>query len=79
MTTGVRNGWLGNSSGSFYRHTMEIKQITACLLAKLKAEIRTSQAKVNANVKEMKEDMTARLEAMVQNNQEGTETNQKKR
>jgi hypothetical protein len=49
---------------------MEMEQMMTCLLAKMKPEIRINQTKVNANLQEMKEEMVARLKAMVQNNQE---------
>jgi thymidylate synthase len=48
---------------------MEMEQMT-CLLAKMKAEIRTKQAKADVNLTEMKGEMTARLDVMIQNNQE---------
>jgi hypothetical protein len=45
---------------------MEMEQIMTHLLAKIKAEIRTNQAKADINLKEKKEEITARLEAMIQ-------------
>jgi hypothetical protein len=33
---------------------MEMEQITACLLAKIKAKIRTNQAKMDATLQELK-------------------------
>jgi hypothetical protein len=61
---------------------MEMEQRMACLLDKMKAEIRTNQAKVDANLKEIKEEIMARLEAMIQNNQDEMlakmETNQER-
>jgi hypothetical protein len=44
----------------------------------MKEEIRTNQTKVDANLKEIKEGMMARLEAMIQNNKERMEANHKK-
>jgi hypothetical protein len=38
----------------------------ACLLAETKAEIRTNQVKADTSLKEMKEEMTARLEAKIE-------------
>jgi rubrerythrin len=64
--------------GSLYRHIMEMEQMMARLLAEMKAQTRTNQAKVDASLNKMKEEMTARLEAMIQKNQERMETNQEK-
>jgi hypothetical protein len=36
---------------------MEMEQMMACLLAEMKDEIRTNQAKANVNLKEIKEEM----------------------
>jgi hypothetical protein len=54
-----------------------MEQMMACLLSEMKAEIRTTgeemktnQAKMDANLKEMKEGMTARLEAKLGANNE---------
>jgi transcription initiation factor IIE alpha subunit len=52
-----------------YRHIMEMEQMMTCVLDEMKAEITTNQAKVDANLKQMKEEIMARLEAMIQNNQ----------
>jgi hypothetical protein len=57
---------------------MEMEQIIACLLAEIKIEIRTNQAKTDANLKEMKEEMTSRPEAMIMNNQERMKPNHEK-
>jgi hypothetical protein len=46
---------------------MEVEQMMAHLLTEMKAEIRANQAKADANLKEMKEEMMARLGAMIQN------------
>jgi hypothetical protein len=43
---------------------METEQMTARLLTKMKAEIRTSQAKADGNLKEMMEEMTASQELL---------------
>jgi hypothetical protein len=66
MTTGVRSGWIANYIGLSCCHIMEMDQMMARLLAKMKAEIRTNEAKADTSLKEM---MT-RLEAMMQNSQE---------
>jgi 23S rRNA pseudoU1915 N3-methylase RlmH len=68
MTTGVKSDWIGNCIGSLYRHTMEMEQMMACLLD----EIRTNQTKADTNLKEMKEEMTTRLKAKIDTNQEKT-------
>lgn len=47
---------------------MEMEQMMDHLLVKMKATIRTNQAKADTNLKEMKIEMAARLEAMMQNN-----------
>jgi hypothetical protein len=47
---------------------MEMEQMMACLLAEMKAEIRTNQANTDTSLKEIKEEMMERLEAMIQNN-----------
>jgi exoribonuclease II len=52
---------------------MEMEQMTACLLTKMKAEIRINQAKMDVNLEEMKEEMMARLEAKIQANNEKLE------
>jgi uncharacterized coiled-coil protein SlyX len=57
---------------------MEMEQMMAHLLVKMKAETRTTQAKVDASLNEMKEEKMARLGAMIQKNQERMETNQEK-
>jgi hypothetical protein len=49
---------------------MEMEEVMTHLLAGMKPEIRTNQAKVDANLKEMKEEMVARVKAVIQNNQE---------
>jgi hypothetical protein len=36
MTTGVRSGWIGDRSKKLYRHTVEMEQMMACLLAEIK-------------------------------------------
>jgi hypothetical protein len=66
MTTGVRSGWIANYIGLSCRHIMEMEEMMAHLLAEMKAEIRTNQAKADTSLKEM----MARLEAMIKNNQE---------
>jgi hypothetical protein len=43
-----------------------MEQMMARLLAEMKMDIRISQAEAGANLKEMKEEMTARLEAITQ-------------
>jgi hypothetical protein len=43
---------------------MEMEEMMACLLAKMKPEIRTNQAKADDNLKEMMEDMTASQELL---------------
>jgi hypothetical protein len=48
-----------------------MEQVMECLLAKVKAiqaKIDANQAKMGFDLKEMKEEMLARLEAMIQNN-----------
>jgi endo-alpha-1,4-polygalactosaminidase (GH114 family) len=45
-------------------------------MERLLAKMEANQAKTDANLKEMKEEMTARLEAMIQTNQERMEVNQ---
>jgi cob(I)alamin adenosyltransferase len=57
---------------------METEQMMAHLLARMKAEIRTNQAKTDANLKEMKEEMMARLEAKVEANNEKVKPIQEK-
>jgi hypothetical protein len=47
-------------------------QMMARLLAKIKTEITTSQAKTDADLREMGEQMTTRLEAMIQNQEKRT-------
>jgi hypothetical protein len=42
------------------------------------AQMRTNQAKADANLMETKEEMTVRLEAMIQNNKERMHANQEK-
>jgi predicted nuclease with TOPRIM domain len=42
------------------------------------AEMRTNQAKAYVNLKEIKEEITVRLEAMIQNNKERMQANHKK-
>jgi uncharacterized protein YgiM (DUF1202 family) len=57
---------------------MEMEQMMALLLAEKKAKRRTNQAKADADLKEIEEEMTARLETMIQKTQERMETNQEK-
>jgi nucleoid-associated protein YejK len=47
---------------------MEMEQMMAHLLAKMKAEIRINQAKTAINLKEINEEMMARLEATIEAN-----------
>jgi hypothetical protein len=45
---------------------MEVEQMMACLLPKIKGEVRNSQAKMDASLKEVKEELMARLEAEIE-------------
>jgi hypothetical protein len=60
VTSGVRIGWIGEYSKKLYRHTMEMEQTMAILLA----EIRTDQVKVDTILKEIKEEMRAGKELL---------------
>jgi hypothetical protein len=61
MITGVRSGWIGDHSKKLlYRHTVEMEQMMACLLA----EMKTNQARTAASLKEMKEEMRAGQELL---------------
>jgi hypothetical protein len=54
---GVKSGWIGDRSKKLYRHTMEMKQIMARLLAEIRTnheEMRINQENMDANLKEMK-------------------------
>jgi Spy/CpxP family protein refolding chaperone len=62
MTNGVRSGWIENCIESLYHHTMEMDQTMARLLIEMKAEITADR-----------EEITARLEAMVDAKQEKME------
>jgi hypothetical protein len=56
---------------SLDRYTAILQKLkNGTIMVRLLAEIRTNQAKADANLKGMKEEMTPRLEAMMQNNQE---------
>jgi hypothetical protein len=49
---------------------MEMEQMMAPLLSKMKAEIRTNQAEVDTNLNKMKEEIMASLEAKIEANSE---------
>jgi hypothetical protein len=57
---------------------MEVERMMARLLAGMKAEIRMSQAKMDASLKEIKEEMMARLEAKIEASNEKVKTIQEK-
>jgi hypothetical protein len=71
MTSGVRSGWIGDYREKLYSHTMEMEQMMTHQLAEIRtnqAETDASQAKLDANIKEMragqqhlKEEMLAKL------------------
>jgi hypothetical protein len=53
---------------------MAMEQMMARLLAEIKTEITTNQAKTDADLRERGEEMTARLEAMIQNQEKRSPT-----
>jgi recombination DNA repair RAD52 pathway protein len=72
MTSAVRSGWIGDCSELLY-HPVNMEQLMEHLVTvieKMDAERDSNQAKMDTNVREMKEEMMARLEALIQNNQE---------
>jgi hypothetical protein len=53
---------------TLYHHAVETEQIMAHLVAKMKAEMGTKQVMKDASIKEMKEEMMARLESKIEVN-----------
>jgi hypothetical protein len=87
-------GSFGNCIGSFYGQPTKLEQISELLKAMQEmmetsslasqidinqAQMRTNQAKVDTSLKEMREEMMARLEVMIQNSKERMEASHKKK
>jgi hypothetical protein len=71
VTSGVRSDWIGDRSKKLYRHTMEMEQMMARLPGEIKTGIRSNQAKTDyiqakadAKLREMREEMRAGQELL---------------
>jgi hypothetical protein len=66
MTTGVRNGWIGDRSKKLYRHTKRMEQMVECLVAAI-WRMDANKVKAEDTLKQMKEEIMVGLETMIQN------------
>jgi hypothetical protein len=74
VTIDVRSGWIGAHSKKLYHHTVEGEQ----MMARLLAEMKTIQAKTDASLNEMKQELRVSQEHQEEGMLAKMETNQER-